>query len=72
METEAKTWWRAYEDETVWPCELVDTNYLLGVQVRALKPAPDAGEVHWVPKQAVYDSRFNHPTKNDVPTKETI
>lgn len=53
-------WWCAYEDGTVWPCEVKRAS-VFGVTITPLSPAPDAGHEKTVNRTAVYDSDFNHP-----------
>jgi hypothetical protein len=58
----ASGWWLAYDDGTVWPCEIVGPTIFPGhIQVRALYPAPNAGEVTIEPRQRVYDAAMQHP-----------
>lgn len=59
-----RTWWCAYDDGTVWPCEVLNTG-IFGTTVRALYPAPDAGEVRTVDQRAVYDGNFKRPGPGD-------
>jgi hypothetical protein len=54
-------WWLAYEDGTVWPCEVLAFGIMFMVEVRPVGPAPDAGQTRWVQRRNVYDAAFNRP-----------
>ena len=53
-------WWCAYEDGTVWPCDIISIG-VFGVSLTPLRPAPDAGQRRVVPLARVYDNAFDHP-----------
>lgn len=56
-------WWLAYDDGTVWPCEVIGPSAFPGHwSVRPVAPAPDAGTVRVVRRNSVFDSAANAPT----------
>lgn len=56
-------WWLTYDDGAVWPCEVLGpTVFFVGHwRVRAVEPAPDAGETRVEPAGRIIDSAGNRP-----------
>ena len=54
-------WWLAYDDGTVWPCEVEGPGIASHWFVIPQDPAPDAGTRRLEPRGRIYDAAFNHP-----------
>jgi len=58
---DTRSWWcNDYRDGSVWPCALL-RNSVMGLWVRPLAPAPDAGQERLVPRASVYDRQLRRP-----------